>query len=356
MNIKSFIYTKQMKLELDFIPTLAFLFFNTKKITLLENLYQKLLRLNPHIEVIGINGSNGNINGSIPFITKSNQISVILFDLDKKYFFVDILNTCKNFNSNFFKNTTKYKNSAVLIFPPFKYDINYFLDKIEGNIMKDIYGGVYKNGEYGAFYNGKFFKDKIITIYFNQDIIQFYSLAIHGFKPIGLKFKVTKAKDNKIYELNGEPALEIIENYMGNIKQENINKFLHPFCVYHNKYESLASIQKIDRKENSISFFKYIYENEYIRITIPSNQFSIMNFLEEQLKNIECDALFMFSCVGRFAYYGELVEFEISKVRDILQKPFAGFLTYGEIGSNNINSKSILQNQTMNLVFVKAKR
>ena len=77
---------------------------------------------------------------------------------------------------------------------------------------------------------------------------------------------------------------------------------------------------------------------------------------EKQLKNIECDALFMFSCVGRLAYYGELLEFEISKVRDILKKPFAGFLTYGEIGSNSINSKSILQNQTMNLVFMKAKK
>jgi len=352
MNIQSFIY--EGKLHLDFKPTLAFLFFEGHKKELLYDLYQKLKKINPQMEIIGINGNKGNINSNIPYITKENQISCFVFDIDKEDFCVIDLSPDNDLNSFFDKS--KFKKSASILFPPFRYDINNFLDSIEED-MYNIYGGVYGvNHNIGAFYNGAFYNDKIINVFFNQEIIEFFSIAIHGFKPIGLKFKITKANKNIIYEINHEPALDVIEDYIGEMKQENIDNFLHPFCVYHNEYESLASIKSIDRENKSISLYKYVYKDENIRVTIPSNQKNIMKHLEKRLKGIECDGAFMFSCIGRYAYYKELLEFEIAKVSKIIKKPFAGFLTYGEIGSNDIYSKSILQNQTMNLVFFKVKK
>ena len=349
---QSFIYDGEIKL--DFIPNLVFFFFDGDNEKEVKNLYQKLLDINPNMEIIGINGIKGNISNHIPYLIKDKQISVFAFEIDKNIFFIRKykLNN-ENFNQNFYKDFTFYKNSASIIFFPFKYDINDFLGTMQKDDMHNIYGGVYSDKNNACFYNGKFFNDELVSVFFHQDFIKFFSISVHGWKPIGLEFKVTKADKNIVYEIENQPALEVIENYMGEIKQENIDNFLHPFCVYNENYKSLASIKSIDREKGSISFFKYVKVGEKVKITIPSTQKSVMKEIEDKLQNIECDGLFMFSCIGRYAYYGDLIEFEIQKVYETLHKPFAGFLTFGEIGSSEANTHSILQNQTMTLVFFK---
>jgi len=352
MKLKSYIFEES--LEIDFIPTLAFLFFENDRVEVVNRCYRKLKEINPNIEVVGVNGKRGNLNNQIPFITKENQISLLLFDIDD--FFVnsyDIENLAVT-KVNFINDYQKYNNAASIIFFPFHYDANNFLDYIQDKRnMNNIYGGVYAPEPNGAFYNGKFVDNEMISVFFNQDKIAFFSIAIHGWQPIGTHFKVTKSEKNIVYEVEHETALKVIEDYIGTIKQENIDNFLHPFCVTHNDSKSLASIKFVDRENGSIGFFKYIYEGEELMITIPVNQKQMMKLIEETLKDIDCDGLFMFSCVGRYAYYKDLLEFEIEKVADFLNVPFAGFLTYGEIGSNSVHTKSILQNQTMNLIFFK---
>jgi hypothetical protein len=276
MHIKSLIYKSNQELELDFIPTLAYLFFEANNESVVEKLYNNLKLINPDIEVVGINGHKGNITNYIPFITKYTQVPMLLFDLSRDDFFVDILDIDVKVKEKFLEGMRFFTKSSSIIFPPFRYDINEFLDSVDDN-MHNIYGGVYGiDNNIGCFYNGNFYKDKILTTFFNQDVIEFYSIAIHGFKPIGLSFRVTSAKENTIYEINNAPILDVIENYIGKIKQENIDNFLHPFYVYHNGYESLASIKSIDRQKKSVTFYKYIHKGEDIRITIPSNQNGIM--------------------------------------------------------------------------------
>jgi len=354
MKVESLIYNRN-NLKIGFKPVLAFLFFEGEQKEIAKSCYEELKSLNPDIEVVGVNGKGGNVSNQIPFIITKEQISVLVFDCN--HFFVkvfDVLDTEK-LKSDFIKEYSVYKNSTSIIFFPFKYDTNNFLDFIQDEEnMHNIYGGVYATtNEIGCFYNGEFYVNKLISVFFNRDMIEFFSVAIHGWRPIGIPFKVTKSHKNIVYELENEPALKVIEEYIGEIKQENIDKFLHPFCVNHKEDVSLASIKKINRENNSIEFFKYIYEEEKIQITIPINQKKMMKLIEKELQNIKCDGLFMFSCIGRYAYYKDLLEFEIEKVSDYLKVPFAGFLTYGEIGSNQIHTKSILQNQTMNLIFFK---
>ena len=358
MKVESIIFNENEEIKVGFKPTLCFLFFEGDKKEVVKDCVAKLKHINPDIEIVGVNGASGNINNNIPFITSLTQISLLLFDIDDfkvETFDVENLDSLK---IDFIKHYEYYKNSASIIFFPFEYDTNKFLDYIQDDKnMHNIYGGVYNiNNEIGCFYNGEFYKNRLISVLFNQDKIEFFSKSIHGWKPIGVTFKVTKSYKNIVYEIDEEPALEMVEKYIGTIKQENVSKFLHPFLVEHNDNHSLASLKYINRENNSMEFFKYIYEGEKITLTIPINQNKMMSLIEKELKSIECEGLFMFSCVGRYAYYNDLLEFEIEKVSDFLKIPFGGFLTFGEIGSNDINSKSILQNQTMNLIFFKEKR
>ncbi len=356
MKVKSIIYNFNTSIKLDFTPNLVFLFFEGEKQEIVLECYEKLKKINPNMEVVGVNGKGGNINNNIPFITQKEQISILAFEIDDFFISIYNLDFIKQAKEELIKDYQKYTNTASIIFFPFKYDTNQFLDYIQDKQnMNNIYGGVYADEKNGCFYNGEFFDDRLISVFFNQQKIEFFSVAIHGWKPIGMEFKVTKSDKNIVYELDDEEALKVIEEHIGKIKQKNIDNFLHPFCVKHKGNSSLASIKSINRKDNSIEFFKYIYENEKIQITIPTNQKNMMNIIENSLQNIECDGLFMFSCVGRYAYYKDLLEFEIEKVYQFLKVPFAGFLTYGEIGSNSIHTRSILQNQTMNLIFFKEK-
>ena len=349
---ESFIYDG--KIKLNFIPNLVFFFYDGDNEAEVENLYKQLLELNPEMEIIGINGIKGNISNHIPYLIKDKQISIFAFNIDKKMFFVKQyeIKSIENLSKVFYKDFVYFKDSASILFFPFKYDINYFLDSIQKDDMHNVYGGVYSDKSNACFYNGEFFNDKLISVFFDQQFIKFFSISIHGWKPIGIEFKVTKADKNVVYEIEGQNALKVIEDYIGEIKQENIDNFLHPFCVSNENYKSLASIKSIN-KDGSISFFKYVKEGEKIKITIPSTQKNVMKEIEEKIKNIKCDGLFMFSCMGRYAYYGDLIEFEIQKVYETLHKPFAGFLSFGEIGSCDTNKHSILQNQTITIVFFK---
>ena len=356
MKVESYIYTPDKKIDINFKPNLVFIFYDGNNEKIVNGCYNELQSINKDIKVIGVNGKNGNINNNIPFIIKQDQISLLLFKVDEFFCSIYKVHNLDKTKNDFIKDYQKYTNTASIIFFPFKYDTNQFLDYIQDEQnMHNIYGGVYADEKNGCFYNGEFFDDRLISIFFNQEKVEFFSVAIHGWKPIGMEFKVTKANKNIVYELDDEEALKVIEEHIGGIKQENIDNFLHPFCVKHKGNSSLASIKNINRKDNSITFFKYIYKNENVKIAIPQNQKQIMQLIENSLQNIECDGLFMFSCIGRYACYKDLLEFEIEKVSRFLKVPFAGFLTYGEIGSNSINTRSILQNQTMNLIFFKEK-
>jgi len=357
MKVTSKIYNYSDNLEIDFVPNLAFLFFEGDNKKIMDACYKELLNINPNMEIVGVNGKRGNLNNNIPFIVTKEQISLMLFEVDDFFVKVFDVNDFQILRNDFVKNYNSFEKSAAILFFPFEYDTNHFLDYIQDEKnMYNIYGGVYTTSDnIGCFYNGEYYSDKLISVFFNQEKIEFFSKAIHGWKPIGISFKVTKSHKNIVYEIDNQPALKLIEEHIGVIKQENIDNFLHPFCVRHKDEISLASIKSVNREDNSIEFFKYIYDNEEIKISIPINQHNMMNLIEKELQDIDCDGLFMFSCVGRYAYYKDLLEFEVSKVSEYLNVSFAGFLTFGEIGSNTIKTKSILQNQTMNLIFFRNK-
>lgn len=354
MSVKSLIYDSRDKIDIDFMPTLAFLFFDSTNQELIFKCINHLKSINPNIEIVGVHGTKGNIISQIPFVINSSQISVMLFSV--KNFFVETFDIVdfQKLKENFIKSYNKFNSSSVIAFFPVEFDTNYFLDRIqERQNITNVFGGVYSNNACGCFGKENFYNDKLLAVFFDNSEIEFCSKAIHGWKPIGNKLRVTKSYKNIVYKIDDEDALKVVEEYIGEIKQENIEKFLHPFCVNHDNNKSLASIKSINREDNSIQFFKYIYEGEDVRIAIPTNQHNMMKLIEDELKHIKCDGAFMFSCVGRYAYYGDLIEFEIAKLSKYIQ--FAGFFTFGEVGSSSTTHRPILQNQTMNLVFFKEK-
>jgi hypothetical protein len=63
------------------------------------------------------------------------------------------------------------------------------------------------------------------------------------------------------------------------------------------------------------------------------------------------DALILFSCKGRHAALGPLIEDEVKGIYDFWKKPMIGFFTYGEIGPSK-NGRCEFHNETCSLVVI----
>ncbi len=73
------------------------------------------------------------------------------------------------------------------------------------------------NGEFRntwQFFGGDVLSDAIVAVGFSGDFSIGTGVS-SGWSPIGIAKKVTKACGNIVYELNGQPALEVYERFLG---------------------------------------------------------------------------------------------------------------------------------------------
>ncbi|MFK7936266.1 MAG: FIST C-terminal domain-containing protein, partial [Saprospiraceae bacterium] len=74
--------------------------------------------------------------------------------------------------------------------------------------------------------------------------------------------------------------------------------------------------------------------------------------LKDQIS--EADALLLFSCKGRHAALGPMIEDEVKGIYDHWQQPMIGFFSYGEIGADH-SGKCDFHNETCSLIVLREK-
>ncbi len=100
--------------------------------------------------------------------------------------------------------------------------------------------------------------DGIATIVFDNDKIELKGLATSGWEPLGGFNTVTKAKDNVIYSINNEPALDFFNRFFGEGEEEIVNNpslisAQYPFqVVKDNQNEVLRMPIKGDSTDKSL--------------------------------------------------------------------------------------------------------
>lgn len=205
----------------------------------------------------------------------------------------------------------------------------------------------------------------IVTIVFNNDKIELKGLATSGWEALGDFNIVTKAKDNVIYSINDEPALDFFNRFFGDIDSSDDTEKgalispQYPFqVVKDNNCEVLRMPIKGDEKDKSLRLVGSIKEGDKFRFSISPSMDVINNTISEfhTLKNDvpQADALILFSCIGRYSAFGPFLEDEVKGIYDQWKKPMVGFLTYGEIG-NLKNGICEFHNETCSLVVIKEK-
>lgn len=193
----------------------------------------------------------------------------------------------------------------------------------------------------------------------------------HGWEPIGLPMKVTKAKGAKLIEVNNRPALSIYEDYFGK-KAEELTKepiarmaYTYPLGMsVEGSPELLIRDVVIANEKGEITCAAEIPEGSEIRLMLGDPEKAIQAAKEAaenalfQLKGAEPKVIFVFNCVARYKLLGPRIGEEIVAIQNVLGKevPLIGFYTYGEQAplGGVIGPKcfSVFHNETMALVVL----
>lgn len=200
--------------------------------------------------------------------------------------------------------------------------------------------------------------------------VGFYGDHIHighgsrgGWDRLGMARKVTRSHDNVLYELDGQPALDIYKRYLGD-KAEGLpaTGLLFPLELEENgnKQESkVRTILAVNEEDQSITFAGDIPEGSHVTL-MKANFDRLIDGASQAAESIILDGYvdepllsIAISCVGRRLVLKQRTEDELEVILEHMppQTKQIGFYSYGEI-SPLASGSCDLHNQTMTLTAI----
>ncbi|QRM18162.1 hypothetical protein GBK02_01510 [Dechloromonas sp. TW-R-39-2] len=231
---------------------------------------------------------------------------------------------------------------------------------ITGGLAGD--GGAFKQtftlGQEGISEHG------VVAIGLCGNALSFGHGSFGGWEPFGPARKVTRCEGNVLYELDGEPALDIYKRYLGEHAQGlPASGLLFPFAMLgedHNAIGLIRTILGIDETSGSLTLAGEINVNGYLKLMHASTD-KLVNGAEaaaEAAKSLleapgESLAILV-SCVGRKLVMGTRVDEEVEAVAEIFGSKaiLTGFYSYGEISPFTPGTSCKLHNQTMTITYL----
>lgn len=194
--------------------------------------------------------------------------------------------------------------------------------------------------------------------------------SMGGWEAFGPIRRVTNSASNVLFELDGEPALDIYKKYLGD-KVANLpfSGLLYPFALLKDNHDNLGLIRTIlavNEEEKSLTFAGDIPMGGLVRLMHTNNEGLVAGaktaaesaFQDKSDTSLHENALsILISCVGRKLIMGDEVEDELDVVREVLgEGTVIGFYSYGEICPQGTAADCRLHNQTMTVTHFYEKR
>jgi len=186
--------------------------------------------------------------------------------------------------------------------------------------------------------------------------------AFGGWDPFGPERRITKAKGNALYELDGQSALSLYKKYLGEQAKDLPGAgLLFPLSLrVEGGDEGLVrTILAVNEEEESITFAGDMPEGAYARL-MKANFDRLIDGAGRAAESSKGeragppDLAVLISCVGRKLVLRQRIEEEVEAVRDSLGDGtmLTGFYSYGEISPFRAGGRSELHNQTMTVIHL----
>ena len=207
--------------------------------------------------------------------------------------------------------------------------------------------------------------DEIVAIGFNDAGLKVSTGTFGGWKPFGALRRVTRAEGNMLFELDGEPALNVYRRYLGDhARQLPGSALLFPFSMVDadgRETNVIRTILGMDEATGSLTLAGEITANGFLRLMTASSD-ELIDGAEVAAEAVADDGgsasegfALLVSCVGRRMVLGARVDEEVEAVGSVVGKrcALAGFYSNGEISSSgdvvSCGAGNQLHNQTMTI-------
>lgn len=203
----------------------------------------------------------------------------------------------------------------------------------------------------------------IVAVGFYGDSLSIQSGCFAGWSEFGALRTITKSVGNILYEIDGQPALDLYKKYLGVYASDLPNSGLrYPLNIKEkedSKQEVIRTLLGVNEEDKSITFAGDVPVGFKARLMKPD----IDELIEgagkaaEVINKINDKAALglIVSCVGRKIVMNQLIDDELEIIQEILGENvlLSGFYSYGEIApfqDNLLNCE--LHNQTMTLTTI----
>ncbi len=214
-------------------------------------------------------------------------------------------------------------------------------------------------------YGDEIESNQIIAIGLYGESLQVGHGCQGGWEVFGAERKVTRSKNNILYELDGQPALLLYKQYLGEMaKGLPATGLLFPLAIWPKEtpeFKVVRTILSVDEKEQSLTFAGDIpigYSAQLMRSKFDNLIASAADASISALSGLNMDDTRLdspllsiaISCVGRRLILGERTEEETESILEKLpiHAKQIGFYSYGELSPQGFRHCD-LHNQTMTL-------
>lgn len=206
--------------------------------------------------------------------------------------------------------------------------------------------------------------DRLACVGFYGERLVFSHGSFGGWLPFGPARKVTRCESNVLFELDGEPALDVYKRYLGDYAKDlPASGLLFPFAMLgsdHNELGLIRTILGVDEVRGSLTLAGELEPDGYLRLMHASTD-ALVEGAEAAAQAArkmgtrpgEGLALLV-SCVGRKLVMGGRVDEEVEAVGEVFGQgaTLAGFYSYGEISPFSRAVECKLHNQTMTITYL----
>ncbi len=207
---------------------------------------------------------------------------------------------------------------------------------------------------------------KIVAVALYGDNIVIGHGSCGGWDNFGPKRKITKAEDNVLYELDGQPALSLYKKYLTEEQVEQLpgSGLLFPLCIHPEddpNSELVRTIVGVDEEKQGLIFAGEIPEGHTARLMMGSfdrlidGAATAAEMTSDQAECIVGDRLsMMVSCIGRRLLMGQQTSDEVEAAFETMNEGVnsVGYYSYGEISPHPKTGFCNLHNQTMTITVI----
>jgi hypothetical protein len=203
--------------------------------------------------------------------------------------------------------------------------------------------------------------------------IGFYGPAVRfscgtgaGWDTFGVPRRITRSTGNQLFELDGKPALDLYERYLGD-EADGLpgTGLLYPLKVWDQErpsHDLIRTVLAINRETRSMTFAgdvpsgskAQLMRGEFIRLAAGATEAATQAAAKQSRRGGAGGLALLVSCIGRRLLMGQRIQDEIQAVNEVLGGEYSqlGFYSYGEIAPHSVSGDCDLHNQTMTITLI----